>query len=302
MAKKQDRCEQISFLLDAYLDGELSPKQAARVKAHLDICPDCRALKVEQQALMRLLREQADEVEVPGTLLAGVMRSVHEQPREKAHGRVPLLLRRGLGISFACLLVFCMVIFAVPYLLSGGAMKDAANAPSLGAPAEDGDGNGGWNGNAGGSAAAPENNKGDTPNYGIPGDNDSSNPAPGGPSGDGEAPGSGGPSGGSGPNDGMGDTAETIYELIRVSGAPTSTGDPLDALHGAWKGERLALELDARTHEAQISLDGETMYAADVSLLRQDGAARLVLQLENGKQLSYWVLMKGEVLCLIKLS
>ena len=39
-----DRCSEMDLLLQADLDGELSPSEAARVGAHLDGCPACRAI------------------------------------------------------------------------------------------------------------------------------------------------------------------------------------------------------------------------------------------------------------------
>ena len=36
-------CEDYAALLDPYLDGELSPEDAARVRAHLAVCDRCRA-------------------------------------------------------------------------------------------------------------------------------------------------------------------------------------------------------------------------------------------------------------------
>ena len=36
-------CEEFAALLDPYLDGELSPEDAARVREHLAGCDRCRA-------------------------------------------------------------------------------------------------------------------------------------------------------------------------------------------------------------------------------------------------------------------
>ena len=36
-------CENFAALLDPFVDGELSPDEMARVQAHLDGCPACRA-------------------------------------------------------------------------------------------------------------------------------------------------------------------------------------------------------------------------------------------------------------------
>ena len=36
-------CENFAALLDPFVDGERSPGEMARVQAHLDECPACRA-------------------------------------------------------------------------------------------------------------------------------------------------------------------------------------------------------------------------------------------------------------------
>jgi len=43
--------------LNEYLDGELSPAESARMNAHLEACPDCRA---ELEALRELMRKARD--------------------------------------------------------------------------------------------------------------------------------------------------------------------------------------------------------------------------------------------------
>src|ERR1051325_6119781 len=45
------RCDRVEELLGAWLDGELSPAQAAEVQAHVDGCSGCMAQKRDLESL-----------------------------------------------------------------------------------------------------------------------------------------------------------------------------------------------------------------------------------------------------------
>ena len=49
-------CPEVERVLDAYGDGELTPVEAADVRAHLDACPVCRERVAARAALGRLIR------------------------------------------------------------------------------------------------------------------------------------------------------------------------------------------------------------------------------------------------------
>jgi len=49
-------CHEVTTVIDAYLDGELSADQAANVARHVDSCASCRRHVEEREALSRLLR------------------------------------------------------------------------------------------------------------------------------------------------------------------------------------------------------------------------------------------------------
>ena len=49
-------CPEVEGVLDAYVDGELTPAEAAAVRAHLDACPVCRERVAVRSALGRLIR------------------------------------------------------------------------------------------------------------------------------------------------------------------------------------------------------------------------------------------------------
>ena len=44
-------------MLNEYLDGELSPAESARMDAHFEACPDCRA---ELEALRELIEKSRE--------------------------------------------------------------------------------------------------------------------------------------------------------------------------------------------------------------------------------------------------
>ncbi|MGB3086669.1 MAG: zf-HC2 domain-containing protein, partial [Phycisphaerae bacterium] len=48
-------CDQVREHLSAYLDRELTAELSAAVRAHLDACPDCRALLKDLRATVDLL-------------------------------------------------------------------------------------------------------------------------------------------------------------------------------------------------------------------------------------------------------
>jgi len=49
-------CHEVTAVIDAYLDGELSADQAANVARHLDTCASCRHQIEDREALSALLR------------------------------------------------------------------------------------------------------------------------------------------------------------------------------------------------------------------------------------------------------
>lgn len=51
--------------IQAYIDGELSSRQADRVEQHLQQCPDCAALVEEQRARIQLLRSAWSSLSCP---------------------------------------------------------------------------------------------------------------------------------------------------------------------------------------------------------------------------------------------
>lgn len=81
-------CEELGALLDLYVDGELSPRESARVRAHLEGCPGCRAY-VEDALVIRAALADMAEAEPPEGFAENVMNAVRKS------GTAPSPARRG---------------------------------------------------------------------------------------------------------------------------------------------------------------------------------------------------------------
>jgi hypothetical protein len=75
-------CEDYAALLDAYVDGDLSPNEMAQVQAHLDTCPGCRAY-VDDVFAIRAAFPEVEDTEVPDGFADRVMAAVREEPAPK---------------------------------------------------------------------------------------------------------------------------------------------------------------------------------------------------------------------------
>jgi anti-sigma factor RsiW len=67
-----DDCAEMRLLVQADVDGELSPRDAAGVAAHLEQCPDCATLQAELIALSSRIRQEVPRHAAPDTLRAAV--------------------------------------------------------------------------------------------------------------------------------------------------------------------------------------------------------------------------------------
>ena len=127
--------EEDTALLDAYVDGELTPEEMAEVQAHLDRCPECQAY-VEDALAMRAAFPTEDSLPLPEDFTKHVMEAVAKHPQSR-----PKKQPWGkLAAAAACLAVLVLVQrggLAVP--ASGGTANTAAPETasySLGIPAD----------------------------------------------------------------------------------------------------------------------------------------------------------------------
>lgn len=81
-------CDEFAALLDLYMDGELSPEEMARVQAHLDACPGCRAY-VDDALAIRAAFPDVEETEVPEGFSDGVMAVIRAEAAPQRKRKAP---------------------------------------------------------------------------------------------------------------------------------------------------------------------------------------------------------------------
>ena len=86
-----DPCTEMQLLLQADLDGELSPTESARVAAHVSLCASCAALSEQLGQLSRRIRQDATRHPAPPTLRRRV------SPGRRWRALVPA----GMGVAVA---------------------------------------------------------------------------------------------------------------------------------------------------------------------------------------------------------
>lgn len=141
-------CEEYAALLDAFIDGECSETETARVREHLSVCDGCSAY-VQDGLLMRSAFPCADDTEVPGGFAEGVMAAIRVDaaPRRHRGGQ----WKKALVPLAACL----AIVVAVGQLPTAG--STAASAPAASSPAS-----------AASASAAPEGAAADAENQASP--------------------------------------------------------------------------------------------------------------------------------------
>ena len=89
-------CEEYAALLDAYFDGECTPEEAERVRAHIAGCPGCRAY-LNELALLRDAFPDEEDTEVPEGFADGVMAAIRADaaPQKRPGGKAAGFLACG---------------------------------------------------------------------------------------------------------------------------------------------------------------------------------------------------------------
>ena len=104
-----DGCEELRLLIQADVDGELSPSEAARVAVHLDHCAACAQVQLELLALSEHLRQDVPRVAASEALRARVRSRIaaaatpDEHPAQPAPwwNRAPRRRVASFGAGFA---------------------------------------------------------------------------------------------------------------------------------------------------------------------------------------------------------
>ena len=118
-------CEQMTLLMSAWLDGELSEAEEKQMKEHLEQCAECRALMEQLQALHTSFSD-LEEIPAPEGFADSVMERIARESKPKV---VPLFKRpqiRSLAALAACAALF--VGFG-SMRMGGSARSEAAAAP-----------------------------------------------------------------------------------------------------------------------------------------------------------------------------
>jgi len=79
-------CAEMRLMVQADVDGELTPAEAARVSAHLDSCTDCSAVQAQLLALSDSIRRQALYHRAPDALLVAIRFGIDNAAPQPAQG------------------------------------------------------------------------------------------------------------------------------------------------------------------------------------------------------------------------
>lgn len=113
------RCAQVASLVERYIDGALSLKEAAAVDMHIGTCPSCAEQIATARRLVAVLGAEP-MLKAPRDFADRVMEAVYRQQpsAERVPLRAPLPVYRRLGLSFvltAIVLTASLLIPSVAY-------------------------------------------------------------------------------------------------------------------------------------------------------------------------------------------
>ena len=121
-------CENFAALLDPFVDGELSPDEMARVQAHLDACPACRAY-VDDALAIRAAFPDAEDTPVPDGFSESVMARIRAETVSQKRKNRPWL--KALASLAAC----CAIVLLAAPMFAHGSKTEAAPAEAPAAAA-----------------------------------------------------------------------------------------------------------------------------------------------------------------------
>ena len=122
-------CENFAALLDPFVDGELSPDEMARVQAHLDGCPACRAY-VDDALAIRAAFPDAEDTPVPDGFSESVMARIRAETVSQKRKNRPWL--KALASLAAC----CAIVLLAAPMFSHSSKTEAAPAEAPAAAAD----------------------------------------------------------------------------------------------------------------------------------------------------------------------
>ena len=98
-----ETCDEMRLLIQADLDGELRPAEAARVAAHLEHCPGCTDTQAELQRLSERVKRETTSHPASAALRARIEAEIARQaPKTRpAPARRPLVIGGSFGLGAA---------------------------------------------------------------------------------------------------------------------------------------------------------------------------------------------------------
>ena len=118
-------CENFAALLDPFVDGELSPDEIARVQAHLDGCPACRAYADDALAI-RASFPDAEDTPVPDGFAESVMARIRAEAASQAEAAPQKKTSRPWLKALASLAACCAIVLLAAPMFAHGSKTEAA--------------------------------------------------------------------------------------------------------------------------------------------------------------------------------
>ena len=128
-------CENFAALLDPFVDGDLSPDEMARVQAHLDGCPACRAY-VDDALAIRASFPDAEDTPVPDGFAESVMARIRAEAASQAEAAPQKKTSRPWLKALASLAACCAIVLLAAPMFSHSSKTEAAPAEAPAAAAD----------------------------------------------------------------------------------------------------------------------------------------------------------------------
>ena len=127
-----EACYEIRLLIQADIDGELQPADAARVAAHLQHCPPCAEVQAQFLSLSERVRREVPSYPASDALRAALAARIAAAAPAPAIvparvRRWPLMMSASFGAGFA--LVACLTLLVLP--LQGLQLQDEVVASHI---------------------------------------------------------------------------------------------------------------------------------------------------------------------------
>jgi len=107
-------CDEIRLLIQADLDGELRPAEAARIAAHLERCPRCAETQDQLASLAGRVRAEVPSYPASDDFRRALTaRLAAAAPKPATPHRRPLLLGAGFGMGFAMAASLALIFLPV---------------------------------------------------------------------------------------------------------------------------------------------------------------------------------------------